>query len=333
MKKSPEFKYKSDAEKFKKEVPKAEQEIAMKVFEEENKEESKDKELKNKAENKEKPELEAIPIFRDNDLYVEMFPEIKPALEKGEEPTLKKVLNAIIQHRNKTIILDKTCAYALSNFYDDDAEKFTLKLSDFPKEFELSKLPIGSIDEIEIRIKELLKQKFNISVSEDTIDQKIEGRDGAFSAELVGDLLRIAKQKNKNIKNIFILTENISDHALIDEDGKKIIPNLEFGSDYRVKAKKRVINTLVDEVKKNFGMEPIIVDVIDKYDIHNGDHIIADRHNPIIRADIFKEKPTQFSVLPLETELYYNEKYLGNPIGTNKLVDLFRKKFEKKEEK
>lgn len=322
MKNSPEFKYKADAEKFKKEVPKAEQEIAMKIFEEENKEESKGKESENNIENKEKPELEAIPIFRSNDLYAEMFPEITPAFKKGEEPTFKKVLDAIIQHKNKTVILDRTCQWALKDFYDYHTKKFTVTLNDFPKEFELSELPIKSENKTRLDINKILKQKFNISINDILIDEKIDSAtEHAFSSELVEELLSIAKQKNKDIRKIYILTENISDHV---------------GDGLDKKAKDKVTDKLVSAIKKNFNIKPIIVETMDYSDIKVGDHIIVDRHHPLLRMNgegitANQKKPCQFSVLPLATELNNNERYLENKKGKN-LATILRKQFEKKKD-
>ncbi|MFH1608424.1 MAG: hypothetical protein ABH951_00190 [Patescibacteria group bacterium] len=283
----------------------------------------------NKENKEEKPELEAVPIFRNNDLYAELFPEIKPAFEKGEEPTVKKILDAIIQYKDKKVILDSTCAYKIM-----DMDKEEVSISDFPKEFELNELPDHPTNEYIIdtkKIFQLLKEKFNITIVsqpvEDerfappliSIDEKIAKiLASTFSQELIGELFSIAKQKNQNIKKVYILTENINDH-IHGKNRDEVIPT--------------VISVLTDEVKKNFGIEPIILPTMSESEIKDGDLIVVDRHNLLVRGKIVEQKPTQFSMLPMETELSNNERYLENKPEKSKLIILLHKEFEKEEEK
>ncbi len=168
---------------------------------------------------------------------------------------------------------------------------------------------------------ELLKDRFQTEIVFEgqnlyTIDEKLSKiLGGTFSPELVKSLFEIAKQKNKNIKQIYILTENIKDHVHTED---------------KEQVKETVVSTLVDEVKKDFSLEPIILPTMNASDIKDGDHIIVDRHNPLVHGDIVQKKPTQFSVLPLETEISNNERYLEEKADKSKLVTILRKEFEEK---
>lgn len=276
-----------------------------------------------KIENKEvKKELSAIPIFRNNDLYSDLFPEIEPTFEKGEEPTIKKILASILRYKNSNIILDKTCSDVL--FYPNISK---VNLADFPEEFELKEIPLYSENNEVVdtgKIIKILKDKFNISIILDeddgffpvTIDQKIfESIGRKFSEELVEGLFEIAKHKNKNIKKIYILTNRITDHTYFGEDEKN-----------------KVIQVLKEEAQKCFNIDPLVIENMNESEIMEGDHIIADRHNPLV-FEAVKQKPTQFSVLPIETELHNNELYLESKPEQKGIVSLLRKEFEKEESK
>lgn len=259
-------------------------------------------------ENKEKkPELKAVPIFRNNDLYAELFPEIKPVFEKGEkaENNVKKIIEAILKNENKAVVLDETCEDALS----------CVRLEDFPEKFNLKEIPKnknGYGFDINA-FRDLLKIHFNIELKKETIDSILGKKIGrGFSQELIKSLFEIAKQKNKNIKKVYILTKSIDDHVNSSE-------------------KEKVLPILIEEVKQNFGMDPIIIPTIHESQIQEGDLIIADRHNELV-FEAVKRKPTQFSVLPIETELSNNERYLENKIEKDRLVTLLRKEFEKEKE-
>jgi len=173
---------------------------------------------------KESHVLAAVPIFRNNDLYQAVFPEIKPLFEKGEEldekTSVKKIMDRIVENKDKAVILDGTCLRALAY-----AKLNLLKLDDFPAEFGLKELPIskgkgpwGDVrDALDLEtIKSLLKTHLNIDFSgkdEDTIDRKIREQFNAdFSSETAKDLLEIAQIKNPNIKRVYVLTSSIADH-------------------------------------------------------------------------------------------------------------------------
>ena len=151
-----------------------------------------------------------------------------------------------------------------------------------------------------------------------TIDEKIGAvLGGTFSPELVKNLFEIAKQKNSNIKKVYILTGNIDDH-IYTEDREMVLPT--------------VVPILIDEATNNFGVEPTVLSTMNESEIQDGDFVVVDRHNPMLRGGIVQKKPTQFSVLPLETELSNNERYLENKPSNAKLTTLLRKQFEKKTE-
>lgn len=273
-------------------------------------------------ENKEKlGELEEIPIFRNNDLYAEMFPEIHPTFEKGEEPTVKKIFDEIIKYQGKKIILDETCKSKI-----EYVEVVDCKIEDFPLVLELKELPLHpkNAEFVDMdRIFEILKEKLDITLvlknsegNPTSVDEKIGAvLGGTFSPELVKNLFEIAKQKNSNIKKVYILTGNIDDH-IFTEDRDAVLPT--------------VVPTLVDEAKKSFGVEPVVLPTMNGSQVQDGDFIIVDRHNALVRGGIVEQKPTQFSVLPLETELSNNERYLENKPSHTKLTTLLRKQFEKK---
>lgn len=260
---------------------------------------------KPEEEKREKPELEAIPIFRSNDLYAEVFPEIKPAFEKGEELTAKNVFEALMEYKNKKVILDKTCFDALQNS----------KLEDFPLEFGLTEVPSINGEVSTRKISELLKQYYDIDsdlTRWTTIDAKIEKLlESTFSSESVRGLLEMAKGKNNNIKEVYILSNNIADHV----------------SDF---PRDKVMTVLREEVIKEFGFEPKIISTIDDI-LNQSIQVIADRHNDAVCLSKLAERfPKQISMLPLGSELLNNERFLeGNMCGI-KIADEIRKVFEKK---
>lgn len=185
---------------------------------------------------KEQSELAFVPIFRGNDLYQEIFPEIKPLFEKGEEldkrASVKKIMDRIVENKDKAVVLDGTCLWALQY-----AKPSLLKLEDFPVELGLKELPIGKmkipeleeVDGLDLEaIKNLLKIHFNIDFSaenKDTIDRRIREQFNVdFSPEEVKNLLEIAEIKNPNIKRVYVLTGAINDHVyckkLLEEPGE-----------------------------------------------------------------------------------------------------------------
>lgn len=277
-----------------------------------------DKPIGNIEENEGLHELKAVPIFRNNDLYAELFPEIQPAFEKGEDPTLKKVFATIALYRGKNVILDKTCSTAITK-----PNRAEISLNDFPSELELNEVPAHPQNEKRMdrqKIFDLFKEKMNITILCDkdafpeTIDKKItEVLGGTFSPELVVSLFEIAKQKNNDIKNVYILTENIDDH-IYTADRDQVLPT--------------VVPTLVEGAKIAFGVDAVILPTINASDIKDGDLIVTDRHNKIIRDGAVAQKPSQFSVLPLETEISNNERYLENKPEQSKLITILRREFE-----
>ena len=255
-----------------------------------------------------KGELAAVPIFRSNDLYDALFPEITPIFKKGEEPNAKQIFEVIASCRDQAIVLDNTCYETIL-----DTDKVTI--NDLPQEFELQEIPEDAW-QVDLRaISELFKEKFSVDMpfyGDKTIDRKIDKALGQnFSPELAVGLLEIAKQKNHDIKRVYILSANISDH----------VGNF---------PKENVADLLKDTVQKEFGIEPNVVATISATNIVEGDLIIVDRHNPTVSFLKLNETlPRQISLLPIETELFNNEQFLGEEIQSNTLVAQLRKNFEK----
>ena len=251
----------------------------------------------------EKLELDAIPVFRNNDLYAELFPKIKALFEKGEEPSAKKIYDEIIKHKDKKVILDKTCLNALL-----DLE--IAKLEDFPKELDLKEIPVFRGEVLVSKIFELLKKDFSVEVESNTIDYKISKVLGNFSFESIKTLLEIAKSKNNNIKEIYILTNNLTDH--IDNS-----------------LKDKALEILKEEIQKEFGFEPKIVPIIDTIS-DESIQVIVDRHNHAVsRSNLDERFPKQVSMLPLENELFNNQQFLGNELRNKNLIKELRKEFIK----
>lgn len=279
---------------------------------------------KPEEEKKEKPKLEAIPIFRNNDLYAEIFPEIKPAFEKGEDPIAKKLFEVLMEYKNKKVILDNTCIETLQNS----------ELGDFPSEFGLKEVPnVNGWTDMK-KISELLKQYYDIDSdlsSGTTIDSKIsELLQSNFSSESVRGLLEIAKGKNNNIKEVYILSNNIADHTgdFLDffKDEVSRLKEEDIGDFYRDK----VVAILKEEAIKEFGFEPKVISTIDNIS-DQSIQVITDRHNNAIYSQNLAERfPKQISMLPLASELFNNERFLGGSMCGTKVADEIRKIFEKK---
>lgn len=263
--------------------------------------------LNQNIEQNEKLELSVVPIFRANDLYEAMFPEIKPLFAKGEEldmSSVQKLIDSIVSNKNKSVVIDDTCREAL----------YHVELENLPKEFGLTELPTinGGFDFN--AFSELLKKHYNIDFSAwDTIDQKIkELLDYKFSPELVKGLIDIAKRKNKNIQQILILTDSLADHV----------------GDF---PRENVLSVIRDEVRKEFGKDAKVVSTIE--DLNDGDLAIVDRHNNLIshlKFDI--SHPKQVSILPLETEIFNNQENLKENVLDDNMdfIRKLRKIFEKK---
>ena len=261
----------------------------------------------------ERRELAVVPIFRSNDLYAKLFPEITPVFEKGEEPTAKKVFEAIKQFPGKEVVLDDTC-------YKIIKSKSKVSLEDFPIELEIKEVP-NMRGEVDLKVVgQLFKEKFDISLPTDihqTIDRKIaKEMNSNFSIEQVKGLFEIAKQKNPNIKQVYILSDNITDH---------VVPF----------PKEEVIDLLKEQVQAELHVEPTIIPTITLEEIKEGDLIIADRHNHAIAFSdnkINELLPRQVSILPLESELFNNQQFLNEEIQGDILVKSLRKVFEKSDE-
>jgi len=292
-------------------------------------------------ENKEKlGELEAVPIFRANDLYCDIFPEIKPIFEKGEEPRSgKKIIEAILKNEGKTVILDRTC----------EAYVTLVKPEDLPKEFGLNEIPE---DGLQINdLKKLFKTHFNIEIKKETIDDKIEKKTAnGFSPEIVKGLFEMAKKKNSNIKQVYILSLNIADHApypleisnfkqyedSAKEIGQEIVETDAVDVEGIEEEKKRmsfILAVFKKATKEEFGIEPKLITTINQEDIKEGDLVVVDRHNSACsKLKINEQFPKQVSILPLESEIRNNEKFLGDKFTDSGLIKNLRKDFEKQEE-
>ena len=176
-----------------------------------------------------------------------------------------------------------------------------------------------------------IKRQFNVDIENVTIDEKVEKKIGwNFSPAMVKELLNIAKEKNPNeIKNIHILTNNIADHVEYTEDIFGDPTGLSFEEKRRIKSEK-VLEILKTEVKKLFNSDPKVVDSFGNQEIKNNDLIIMDRHNEAVRISNINEKfPRQVSILPMETELDNNRKFLGGDFATGELINMLREDFEK----
>ncbi len=272
----------------------------------------------------EQSELVYYPIFRDNELYQAMFPEIKPLFAVGEEvgqDSVKKLIDEIILHENdKLIILDETCKRVLK----------LAKEEDFPK-------------------------KINTSCYDSSIDWKIEKHlHHEFSPGFAKTLFEKAKGKNKNVKQIYIVMQNLSDHSgsfrKLDElpffnehldSAKKILGEIENeykcsnnGREYEHEEKLQTalnLSILRKAAEDEFGITPkFVMDIKPGY-INDGDHIVVDRHNRLIgEFKIHTIIPNQISQLPLGTELFNYECFSSDSQISNSVAKELRKLFEKK---
>jgi len=266
-----------------------------------------------------KTELAVFPIFRSNDLYDAMFPEINPVCEKGEEPNVAKIFEEILKHPNSAIAVDMTCYNAIEEeLFNAISKKDENALQSFPKELGLSEaVAEGGKVRMEI-LPTLLKEKFNIDFSfdedvliETRVEQMLGGR---FSVEVVKTLLNIAKEKNSDIKEVYLLSENITDHT---------------GSEF---PKEEILPTWQKEIETELGIEAKVVPTLTERDIKEGDLFIVNRHNPAIsNLDLAKKFPKQVLLLPLESELRNNEQ-TGQSVAGDGVTKMLRAAFEKNAE-
>lgn len=288
---------------------------------------------------KERGELAVVPIFRGNDLYQAMFPEVEPVFEKGEnrdDSSAKKVLDAMIANPNKTVLLDKTCDSYLSYY---------LTLENLPKKFELTELPLVNNAFDKKALAKLLKIHYNIDYNPwGTIDAKLEGKLGhAFSPELVKGLFEIAKKKNEDMQKVYILTLHIADHTpkqevlnlkeyedLAEEISRTITYTNGWDTEEAKKQISLVSAVLRETAEKELGIKPELIATVNMEDIQKGDFFVVDRHHPAVsKGNINERFPQQVLLLPLETELLNNEKFLGNKFPGEGLAMMLRRDFEK----
>lgn len=266
---------------------------------------------------KNKHELAAVPIFRANDLYSSLFPEVKPVFERGEEPTAKKIFDAILEHKNQEVILDQTCLATIMG----RREGSKLTPEDFPPELGLQEVPLGKDGSVDFGvIRSLLKEKFHIifpSIEKpfplkgrpQTIDRKIENKmQTGFSPETVKWFLELSKKENQNIERVYINTDFLTDHV-------GTFP------------KEKVLDTLKAGVQEIFGIEPTIITDGHSGELGDRDLVIADRHSNLARS--LKEKK-QLAVLPISDQMIRNEKIKDTPFEAS-LAKNIREDFEKKE--
>jgi hypothetical protein len=310
-----------------------------------------------------KKKLTAVPIFRENDLFCEIFSEVEPAFNKNEEPNIKAIIKAILKTKNNKIILDRTCERKLFSEYSG------ITPEDFPEEIDPKDLLTekilykGSTTEQKRicldkeKFMSMVKKQFNIEIENEIIDRKIEKKIGySFSPEMVDELLNMAIKKNDNeIKNVYVLIGNLIDHTgkeylenlpsnlelseieveRMKEDIKVSVPSFtESEINNYIKDNKekfaKVLDILKTEIKKVLDLEPKIIDFIEYSKIEKSDLVIVDRHNLFVRRDNMDEKiPKQVSMLPMETELKNNRDFLGKDFATDGLIEKLREEFTK----
>jgi hypothetical protein len=267
------------------------------------------------SEKQEAGKLKAIPIFRANDLYVKIFPEIEPAFQKGEEPNSKKIFEILKKYQNKEIIFDNTCAKTL--FYETNLEEIPNELNFIPKTYTYNEKEFARLSDDKDFLKVLMEKwgvYFPKNPSGNTIDKTISKKLGfGFSPEIVKTLFDIAKQKNSNLKQILILTDHLTDHVR-DFPREQVLPLLQKGA------------------MDAFSIEAKTLPIIEEKDVKDDELIVLDRHNEAHgRNDLGKKMPMQTLLLPLETELFNYEQATGKKPNFD-LVSIVRKEFEENKE-
>lgn len=158
-------------------------------------------------ESKEKfKELGCYPIFRANDHYSDLFPEIEPLFKKGEQPNGNKVLAEILSHSDKEIVIDETCKQALYSLNGENIDKnvFSEDLGEYMKGYQFG-----------YRLMCFLKEKRNIKIKDKTIDNiliETLAHDGVMSPEMAKDLVSILKIQNPKCDRVLLFVDMIRSH-------------------------------------------------------------------------------------------------------------------------
>ncbi len=257
--------------------------------------------------------LAVLPVFRANALYCAMFPEIEPLFKENEVPSPKKLYEFLAQQAGKSVMLDLTCFFAGHKNAKD------LTLADFPEALELKKVPTRDNGETLIvwDVYKAFRKKMDVRLSQTAIDSVIENSiEKKFDKETVKTILTTAKQKNADIKEVILITNHINNHI-----GKIITPETEL----------ETIILFREGIKEELGLEMVTRYDIAWKDIKPTNMVIVDRHHPMIckENEIWMDwNFNRLLILPIASELHYQEKFLGKKTLPESLAGTFRKYFE-----
>lgn len=148
----------------------------------------------NKEKEKQLGKLAYYPIFRGNALYNAMFPDVEPLFQAGEEPNGEVVLQEVLKHRDKKIVMDKTTIRAL----------YTLR--DAPKKNE-------NVDTPSL-ISELLKEVGDL----DNMIKENNEEKNFFSQEDAAEFVSLIKLQLPNVNRVILALDCINSHLFSGYD-------------------------------------------------------------------------------------------------------------------
>lgn len=144
---------------------------------------------KNKEKKEKLGKLAYYPIFRGNALYNAMFPDVEPLFQAGEEPNGEVVLQEVLKHRDKKIVMDKTTIRALYTLRDDTERKNE------------------NVDTPSL-ISELLKEVGDL----DNMIKKNNEEKNFFSQEDAAEFVSLIKLQLPNVNRVILALDCINSH-------------------------------------------------------------------------------------------------------------------------
>lgn len=148
-------------------------------------------------------ELAYVPIFRANNLYKTMFPEITPLVNQGEEPDPKKIFEEIIKHPNSQIAIDGTCESALDR----------LSLDDVPKEISQEYIKTWQNGDAYFDVRSYLE---SLGIQIKNIEYAISHDQeyfSPFSPERAEPVVALLQEQMPNCNRVIISLDHLDDHT------------------------------------------------------------------------------------------------------------------------
>jgi hypothetical protein len=303
--------YRDNLAKDLKEIRKTDPEKAQEILEEaqqtEEYQEAKRTHHENR-ENKEKlGELEYHPIFRGNALYNEMFPDVYPLFQAGEEPNAKVILQEILKHKGEQIVMDGTTESELRNLTAED-------IAQIVPDAEIKYYQNGNID-VMSSLKPVF-EKDNVVLS-GNLDSKISKSQNEqfFSSEDAREIVSLIKNQVPTVNRVIIGLDTIDAHILSGTSDYRL-KDL-FKDDNELNKKKKEWQEMVSDQKSQNLLKEIDGILEDTERIK---YFSSASYKEDVLKSILKKEEISFPSDLIQHRLYQEDEYKMNVDRLNTFI-------------